>query len=154
MGPVLKYILQIIYKNWFLSSILKGFLQARQQFFFKDFLLPRTARMSDRSSPCPFPGMPAFCNLKAKARFVLKRMLLRLNFPKRGPFGVMKCELVPDTSILLPDLLAVPPSHGQAPWEVSYVPVFRPKRPCFQVGRAGADLLVLLMLLESLGWSC
>lgn len=64
----------------------------------------------------------------------------------------MRCALVPDGSNLLPGLLVVAPSHGQAPWEVSDVPVFWPKRHRSQVGTAGAELLVLLVLLESLGW--
>lgn len=66
----------------------------------------------------------------------------------------MKRELVPDASNLLPDLLAVAPSHSQAPWEESDGLVFWPKRHRSQVGMVGAELLVLLVLLESLGWWC
>lgn len=56
-----KYIEKHFYRNWFLSSILKGFLQAHQQFFFKDFLLLLTPQLPNGNSPCPFPGTPALC---------------------------------------------------------------------------------------------
>lgn len=59
------------YGNWFLSSTLKGFLQVHQQFCFKDFLLLLTPRLPDGNSPCQFPGIPALCGFKAKARFAL-----------------------------------------------------------------------------------
>lgn len=61
---------------------------------------------------------------------------------------------MPDASNLLPDLLVVAPSHGQDRWKVSDVLVFWPKSHCSQAGSAGAELLVLLVLLESLGWWC
>lgn len=49
----------------------------------------------------------------------------------------MKRELVPDASNLLPELPVVAPAHGQAPWEVSDIPVFWPKRTSFPSEHGG-----------------